>query len=175
MRDVLTRIRCLPSQINGLYLWQLEECCGRATYKHSVQPLWIYYHEKRGAWCVGDAVKSTAPHAYIEDDRATPDRCNGAWHVFTRGRHRRKSSSGQVDPKGKGRYEPDTAIECLRKSVLEGTQPLTEKARHIVRAAHYLRRVTRFSIFWVHVGACPTLIPSSRLCSADSSQPKKTL
>ncbi len=45
---------------------------GRPIYREHERGLYLFFHEGRGAWAMGDAIGSSAPYAFVDDRAATP-------------------------------------------------------------------------------------------------------
>lgn len=59
---------CGLVQINGYYMQQAQLFAGRPTFKHEDIAIMLYFHPGRGVWAIGDAVGSSAPYAFVEDE-----------------------------------------------------------------------------------------------------------
>lgn len=94
----------------------------------------MYYNKKREAWCLADAVRSTAPFAYILGNTDTPDKATGTWMVFNKGAKSRTSLRSKSFRKpSAGSFETEPLLQCVRESVLAAFQPHTERGRQIAR------------------------------------------
>jgi hypothetical protein len=45
---------------------------GRPLYREAETGLFLYFHDVRGAWAIGDTIGSSAPYAFVDDRAGTP-------------------------------------------------------------------------------------------------------